>query len=1193
MATITYQFKIGKDEIPYSASTIIKIQDVEYKLSLLSLRYHKKMFQPGKIEAKLLLTQNVSSATKAPELKDLVDYFKTKNNNVSLSKTVDGVKKDIATNYYVYKVLPEYKRKDSGQYVHLKLEIYSPDHKLTLDKYCRSYTNQKLVEDILKGELDGGILAKAGFTKDTIDGSLTHYLNYIHSIANNTVTKREFIQPYLVQFNESFYDFIARTANRCGEFFYYEEGKLYLGLHEIETKDESTYKSHVDIDKDKVLSINYAEADDTLVGYTNLKGCRIDSMNKDAAGQYATGDYNYTEHVSYDDFLNDFFTEDQFTTFWEELIPQQYKSITELVGALLTGGIAGAVSYAAGLAIPQIFFANSYADTKNAYGNEKWVLSADKGTGKQRHASEQYDETNKKAVLYGSLLVDDVKKNNYEYQQNLNQTFYNFIRQGCDEVSRHQIQVSLGTQQGAFLLGQKVTFESQSEVKEKEEKKKTGDVAFNFPRYLITEVNDVLKVEVKEGEAIPEDWMPGQKVVLTPLYTVNTKKFSEGTDKSVTLACPPVSVPFVRTSGPQRAYIAESKDPSSFARVCIRYPWQKKDDESSPWIRVAVPYAPCKGENGGGFYFQHEIGDEVLIDYEEGNIEHPFVVGSLYTARAAAPRKGSLFHTWNPSNTPTEPNDVLSIVSRKGHRLVFNDNGNAEDFMRSALPGLDLIKPLTNKFNGWRFDQGGNSPLSGGLTLCDKWGMYKIDCSSTDRAINIEAPFGSIGLNAFTGITISAECGNVSIKGKNVTIEAGNELKLLSGTNIAPEGQSIGRDLVLKGIATAAIDKTAAKLVDLTLVRCVIEVFLKPVAGTMTLKSKRYMLLMAGQGAAEIPAKAYTFKGIHNKEKDAASGLAPTTNDSKKPWKWEMLNERIKMARSLRVINQSVILWYEQLAVLYANVQKTAKTFAYDSRQTNHLPDQIIEKAFLKDKSSDLFTENDIDFVQPEVQVIKAEDVFQVIENANAVHDAVLELYAFCEQIRKSTFLAETSEHVYVKEIKKAIKDQLKDEVINDVFLKKHTEIFNQNIGTFSAHATIQKRMLAYHVINDTCAVEPANDDAFLKFDDPNDFADDNKWGQFIQNLSNFSGKRITGKTGALARFGLEIYDYFRQKMSENFAVGKWWHEKDIWSSAQNGEILFSDKDGKETLNFENGGLNHKVNEDGFLEQVKGELWSL
>jgi hypothetical protein len=63
--------------------------------------------------------------------------------------------------------------------------------------------------------------------------------------------------------------------------------------------------------------------------------------------------------------------------------------------------------------------------------------------------------------------------------------------------------------------------------------------------------------------------------------------------------------------------------------------------------------------------------------------------------------------------------------------------------------------------------------------------------------------------------------------------------------------------------------------------------------------------------------------------------------------------------------------------------------------------------------------------------------------------------------------------------------------------------------------------------------------------------------------------------------------------MSENFAVGKWWHEKDIWSSAQNGEILFSDKDGKETLNFENGGLNHKVNEDGFLEQVKEELWSL
>ena len=67
MATVSYDFTIGNDTIKYSESTIITIDDVQYSMSLLSLRYHKKMFQPGKIEAKLLIKQNVQSNTKAPD----------------------------------------------------------------------------------------------------------------------------------------------------------------------------------------------------------------------------------------------------------------------------------------------------------------------------------------------------------------------------------------------------------------------------------------------------------------------------------------------------------------------------------------------------------------------------------------------------------------------------------------------------------------------------------------------------------------------------------------------------------------------------------------------------------------------------------------------------------------------------------------------------------------------------------------------------------------------------------------------------------------------------------------------------------------------------------------------------------------------------------------------------------------------
>ena len=63
--------------------------------------------------------------------------------------------------------------------------------------------------------------------------------------ANSTDTDidTEFIQPYLVQYNESFYDFLVRTANRCGEFLYFEDGQLILGLPDSKAVTIDKYAS--------------------------------------------------------------------------------------------------------------------------------------------------------------------------------------------------------------------------------------------------------------------------------------------------------------------------------------------------------------------------------------------------------------------------------------------------------------------------------------------------------------------------------------------------------------------------------------------------------------------------------------------------------------------------------------------------------------------------------------------------------------------------------------------------------------------------------------------------------------------------------------------------------------------------------------------------------------------------------------
>ena len=76
------------------------------------------------------------------------------------------------------------------------------------------------------------------------------------------------------------------------------------------------------------------------------------------------------------------------------------------------------------------------------------------------------------------------------------------------------------------------------------------------------------------------------------------------------------------------------------------------------------------------------------------------------------------------------------------------------------------------------------APFTGGITLRDPNGVYELDLSAKTRSINVKSPFGNVNISAFTGITIDAPNGDINIRGKNVNIEAGNNLTLTSGTNI-------------------------------------------------------------------------------------------------------------------------------------------------------------------------------------------------------------------------------------------------------------------------------------------------------------------------------------------------------------------------------------------------------------------------
>ncbi|WP_432194827.1 phage baseplate assembly protein V [Streptomyces sp. bgisy027] len=78
--------------------------------------------------------------------------------------------------------------------------------------------------------------------------------------------------------------------------------------------------------------------------------------------------------------------------------------------------------------------------------------------------------------------------------------------------------------------------------------------------------------------------------------------------------------------------VRNNRDPKGLGRVKVELPWLA-DGTLTDWARVAVPMAGP----GTGFFFLPEPDDEVLVAFEHGNPEVPYVVGALWNGKDRPP----------------------------------------------------------------------------------------------------------------------------------------------------------------------------------------------------------------------------------------------------------------------------------------------------------------------------------------------------------------------------------------------------------------------------------------------------------------------------------------------------------------------------------------------------------------------------
>jgi uncharacterized protein involved in type VI secretion and phage assembly len=173
--------------------------------------------------------------------------------------------------------------------------------------------------------------------------------------------------------------------------------------------------------------------------------------------------------------------------------------------------------------------------------------------------------------------------------------------------------------------------------------------------------------------------------------------------------------------------VMDLNDPEKLVRVKVKL--VQYNDEQSCWARLVTPMGGAKR----GVYFRPEVGDEVLVAFENGDPRRAYILGALWSQVDSPP----------PDDGKPVDNNWRFITSRSGHILRFDDTKGAEK-----------------------------------IELIDKDGARKIVIDTSGKKIQITCDSGDIEVKSPSG-SIKIEAKSIEIKASaDMSIEAGGPLKI-------------------------------------------------------------------------------------------------------------------------------------------------------------------------------------------------------------------------------------------------------------------------------------------------------------------------------------------------------------------------------------------------------------------------------
>lgn len=178
--------------------------------------------------------------------------------------------------------------------------------------------------------------------------------------------------------------------------------------------------------------------------------------------------------------------------------------------------------------------------------------------------------------------------------------------------------------------------------------------------------------------------------------------------------------------------VMDLDDPEKIGRVKLRLP--QFDDQATDWARLSSPM----GGKDRGFFYRPEVGDEVLVAFENGDPRRAYVLGALWSKVDPPPA----------DDGKPKDNNWRFIKSRSGHIVKLDDTDGKEK-----------------------------------IEIVDRSGSLKIVLDSANSKIQIECSTGDM--------EISAPAGKLQINAQSIDIKSSAEMNVQAGATLNIKGAMV------------------------------------------------------------------------------------------------------------------------------------------------------------------------------------------------------------------------------------------------------------------------------------------------------------------------------------------------------------------------------------------------------------------